>query len=493
MPPGVLALATWPSGWGHAPLPVAIREGAGPGGLLTLGPLDVDAVAALLARAGIDAAGAADVLRRTGGVPLLVLEHAAADDDGAADVREMVAARLGAAPATTQQLVGAAAVIGTAADPDLLRAACGRDEEETVEAIEDAVARGLLVERADRAGYDLPHDLVRDAALGRLSLARARLLHGRVADALARRNAVDPLRAPAGAVARHLAEAGRAAEAGVWFVEAARESSRLFAHAEAVEQLRAALALGSDPLSVHEATGQALVRLGRYGEALVAFEQAAALIDDDPPRLGAIEHAIAGIHDRRGDWGLAEAHLEAARDLLGAPDAGLLAQVHADLALVHHRLGRTGEARAAAWAAAQLASAAGDMRAMARAGNVLGILAASEGDEATAVTNLEEAARLAGAVGDLDVRIAALNNLARVWHEAGRNEIALEAAAEALTLAERQGDLHRVAALHSQVADLLHALGRDAEAMAHLKASAAAFAGVHEAGARPEVWTLTEW
>ena len=493
MPRGVLALATWPSGSGHAPLPVAIREGAGPGGLLTLGPLDVDAVASLLARAGMDAAGAADVLRRTGGVPLLVLEHAAADDDGAADVREMVAARLGAAPATTQQLVGAAAVIGTAADPDLLRAACGRDEEETVEAIEDAVARGLLVERADRSGYDLPHDLVRSAALGRLSLARARLLHGRVADALARRNAVDPLRAPAGAVARHLAEAGRAGEAGVWFIEAARESSRLFAHAEAVEQLRAALALGFDPLTVHQATGEALVRLGRYGEALVAFEQAAALIDDDAARLGAVEHAIAGIHDRRGDWGLAEAHLEAARDLLGATDAGLLAQVHADLALVHHRLGRTGEAQAAARTAAHLASAGGDQRAMARAGNVLGILAASEGDEATAVTDLEESARLAGAVGDLDVRVAALNNLARVRREAGRYEIALESATEALALAERLGDIHHVAALHSHVADLLHALGRDEEALVHLKASAGAFAGVHEAGARPEVWTLTEW
>lgn len=493
MPRGVLALATWPSGSGHSPLPFAVRDHAGAGGLLTLGPLDVAAVAALLARAGIDAADAAQVLRRTGGVPLLVLEHAAADDDAASDVREMVAARLGAAPATTQQLVGAAAVIGTAADPDLLRAACGRDEEETVEAIEDAVARGLLVERADRSGYDLPHDLVRTAALGRLSLARARLLHGRVADALARRNAVDPMRAPAGAVARHLAEAGREADAGAWFVAAAEESTRLFAHAEALEQLRAALALGFDPATVHEATGEALVRLGRYGEALVAFEQAAALVEDDPARLGAIEHAIAGVHDRRGDWGLAQAHLEAARSLLDAADARRLARVHADLALVHHRLGRPDEARTAATTAARLASAAGDMRAVARAGNVHGILAASTGDEAAAEANLEEAVRIAAAVGAVDVLVAALNNLARVRREAGRHEVALESARQALALAERLGDLHHVAALHSHVADLLHALGQDEEALVHLKASAAAFAGVHEAGARPEVWTLTEW
>ncbi len=279
----------------------------------------------------------------------------------------------------------------------------------------------------------------------------------------------------------------------MWFVEAARESGRLFAHAEALEQLRSALALGFDPLTVHEATGETLVRLGRYGEALVALEQAAALGEHDPERLGAIEHAIAGVHDRLGDWGLAEAHLEAARDLLAAADARRLARVNADLALTLHRLGRSAEAKRTAFAALELASAAGDMGAAARAGNVLGILASAEADPATAVECLEQAVRFARALSDLDLLVAGLNNLARARRLGGWHEIAWEAAAEALALAERQGDLHRVAALHSHVADILHDLGRETEAMEHLKASAAAFAGVHEAGHRPEVWTLAEW
>lgn len=489
LPRGVLLVATWADGEGSTPLPTAVREVAG--AAVGLGPLDRDGVAALLAGDGRAPADVDDVLRRTGGVPLLVREHATAHDGGA-DVRQRVADRLAAAPSTTQQLVGAAAVVGTVADPELLRAACGRDELETVEAIEDAVLRGLLVERADREGYDLPHDVVRDVALGRLGLARRRLLHSRVADVLARRHGLDPLRAPAGAVAAHLAAAGREAEAQGWYVTAAGESSRLCAYVEALEQLRAALALGADPGPVHEASAAALVRLGRYGEALVALEQAAALSEPDRDRLARVEHAIAQVHDRLGDHDLAETHLEAARELLGPRSPGR-AGVDADLALVLHRLGRDTEADTLADEAARLAADVRDPGALARAGNVRGLLAAAGGDPETAEESFAQVVRLARERHDVDLLVAGLNNLARVRLRAGRPDAALDPAREALTLAERQGDRHRVATLHSHVADVLHALGREEDARAEMTSSARAFAAVDEAGARPAVWTLAEW
>ena len=61
-------------------------------------------------------------------------------------LRDLVSSRLDDAPPATRQLVGTAAVLGSVADPELLRQTSGRDEAEVVEAVEDAVARGLLVE-----------------------------------------------------------------------------------------------------------------------------------------------------------------------------------------------------------------------------------------------------------------------------------------------------------------------------------------------------------
>jgi DNA-binding SARP family transcriptional activator/tetratricopeptide (TPR) repeat protein len=495
MPDRLLIAATWTSGSGGAPLPEAVTES---GQVLVVPSLDLAGVAALLEGTPHDPA---EVLRRTRGVPLLVREYATAggapeDADSRGEhggAREVVAARLDAASAATRQLVGAAVVIGTVADPDLLRATCGRDEAETVDAIEEAILRGLLVERTDRPGYDVPHDLVREATLARLSLARSRLLHGRVADVLARRHGLDPLATPAGAVARHLEAAAREAEAAAWFLVAAEESSRVAAHVEALIHLRAALALGRDPLEVHQAIGLALVRLGRYGEALVSLDQAAALAEVDPVRQAAIEHAIAGVHDRLGDWALAQAHLEGARDLVTDQPGQRRARILADLALVQHRQGRAAEARALASEAAAEAGATHDDAALAQAANVLGMLAAAEGSHAEALEHLTEAVAQSRRLGDPDLLIAALNNLARAVAGSGDDETALAAVREALELAERQGDRHRLAALHSHLADLLHAAGREDEALAALKRSAASFAQVHGSGARPEVWMLTEW
>jgi len=483
-PAGLLVVAAWPTA--AATLPEAVVE---QGQTMFVAPLDEVGVAEFVAGTGLDAA---EVHRRTLGVPLLVREYidsGVLGPNGSVASRDIVSSRLEGASPVARQLVGAAAVIGTVADPELLRNACGRDEDETVEAIEEAVARGLLVERADRPGYDLPHDLVRDAALARLSLARARLLHGRIAEVLARRNAVDPRATPAGLVARHLAGAGRDQEAGKWFLAAALESERLFAHGEALDQLRQARALGHHPLDVHHATGTVLVRLGRYEEALVSFDQAAALAESDPLRAAELEHATAGVHDRLGDRALAEAHLIAARDLVA--DGPKRARILADLALVQHRRGRATEAEENASAAAR--AAAGDAAALAQAANVLGVLAAAAGDHTGAREQLTEAIALARRLSDADLLIAALNNLSRVQLATSDAAAALEAAREALVLAERQGDRHRLAALHSHVADLLHAAGDDEEAMAELKRSAAAFGQVQGAETRPEVWTLSEW
>jgi DNA-binding SARP family transcriptional activator len=443
---------------------------------------------AIRAGRSIEPAGRA---ARTGSASIDVVSRADAEQDHDADearavaaLSRQVAARLAAVSEVTRQSVEAVAALGGSPDLDLIRAVTGRGEPETREGLAEAARSGLLVQRG--GGYTVAHILVTDEALREQSLVRRRLLHGRAADALARRRAVDLVTSPARAIAAHLVEAGRETEAGEWFRTAAVEASARSAHALAVEQLRAAVVLGRDSVAVEQDLAAALVRLGRYDEALNAYEQAAALAADGPA-LAAIDHAIARVHDRLGEWVLAQARLEHAASLADGP---LQARILADLALMLHRRGLDGEASTMARRAEVRAS--GDDAALAQAGNVLGVIALARGAVGEARAVLESAVALARNSDD-DLLIAALNNRSRAEAESGDLSAALDSAQAALALAQPQADLHRLAALHSHLADLLHAAGQEDEALEQLKQSAAAFAGVVGAGERPQVWTLTEW
>jgi tetratricopeptide (TPR) repeat protein len=491
-PSGVLVVATWRSD-AQAPM-------AGPDlpETLVLRPLGATEVAAILSALGPAGLDDGQAHQRTGGVPRLVVEYALASAQGSASsstqLRDLVSARMDDAPAATRQLLGTAAVLGLVADPELLRQTSGRDEAEVVEAVEDAVSRGLLVEDVGRGGYDVPYDSLRDLVLERMSLARRRLLHSRAADVLARRHATDRRSTPAALVAAHLAAGGRDAESAPWSWSAAMESCELYAHREALDHLRSALGLGFDPARAHRATGDVLLRLGRYQDATVAYEQAAAAIDpSDGLDLAVVEHKLAEVHERLGDWAVAQAHLESAEDLLepGGPSP-LRAQVCADLALVLHRQGRP-EAGPVAREALGLAELSGDAAALAQAHNVLGVLAAGAGDHSDAAQHFELSRAHSAGLADVGAEVAVLNNLSRLHASEGHIDEALKAAQEALALGTQHGDLHRVAALHDHVADLLHEAGLEQEALGHLRSAAAAFAEVDDAQRRPEVWKLVTW
>jgi tetratricopeptide (TPR) repeat protein len=346
-------------------------------------------------------------------------------------------------------------------------------------------------------------------------LARRRLLHGRAADVLSRRHERDPARTRAATVADHLQLAGRDAEAAQWWWRAAQMARELYAHAEAYAHLIRALALGYPQLPGRIALGEVLVVLGRYREALAEFETAAALAGagegtaaadgadageradagvGDRAVQASIEHKLADVHHRLGDWDLAEAHLAVVTELVAAAEPGRLARAEADRAVVAYRRGDAEQATEFGQAALSCARAAADRGATAQALNVLGMLAARAGDAAAAETYLRDSLAEARQLPELGAAVAALNNLARLLAETGRNREALQVAAEALELGSELGDQHRVAALHTNLADLLHADGQGEAAMTHLKEAARRFASVDVGDApRPEIWTLVEW
>jgi tetratricopeptide (TPR) repeat protein len=365
----------------------------------------------------------------------------------------------------------------------------GRSEEETVAALEELTRRGILAE-TDSAEHAFRHELARRVAYDRTSAGRRRLLHRRAAEALAQTDASGAL---AAAVGRHLRLAGRGTEAAASFRRAGLRARDLYANSEALAYFREALALGDDdPASLHEEIGNLETLAGDYPAALESYEAAAALAE--PPRLASIAHRIGLVHQRRGEWELADSSFDEALAEASDDASALRARIVADRSLNAHRRRNDGEAEQLAQEALELAAAAGDRRALAQAHNILGVLATGRGDESEARAQLERSLELATEEDDRSARAAALNNLALTLRVQGELERALELTEEALALCVAVGDRHREAALQNNAADLLHALGRGDEAMERLKSAVAIFAEIGEGGpSEPEIWKLVEW
>jgi DNA-binding SARP family transcriptional activator len=511
---------------------VAEQEESGLGTVVEVAPLDAGQLAALLRAVGRPDVDAARLFAETHGLPLLVRAYLQAvparpgqpsagqpgpgqpepDQPGAeqaggewlptGSVREMLRDRLLAVSEPTLQVLTAAAVLGGDCDAEALRSVSGRTDDEVVEAIDDAVARLLLAEVAPApAGgqaapsYRFPYQALRRTAYDLTTLARRRLLHGRAADALARRHERDAMSAATAVIADHLQRAGRDGEAAGWWWLAATRARELYAHADACAHLTRALALGYPEIPGRVALGEVLIALGRYTEALAEFETAAAAVaDSDRAQLAVIEHKLAEIQHRLGNWDLAAAHLAAVQDLLPPDRPGLRARARADQALVAFRAGDGATAAALGGAALAAAAEAADGGAGAQALNVLGMVAASDGQDAEAERYLRASLASAREAAEPGTVVAALNNLGRLLADTGRSGEALAVAEEALAAGHHLGDQHRLAALHTNLADLLHAAGRQDEAMSHLKEAARRFAAVDAgAGLRPEIWTLVEW
>ena len=442
-------------------------------------------VAELAAAADASAELSERLYEETLGLPFFVVEYLDSQADGSAlppGVRGLLEARVTGVSEVAAQVVAAAAVLGRQFDADLIRAVSGRSDEETVTALEELTHCGILSE-SSTGDLAFRHEQAQRVAYELTSAGRRRLLHGRAADALHPQNA--------GAVAQHLRLAGRDAEAASAYRRAGEHARDLYANAEALTAFREALALGDDdPASLHEEIGDLLTLAGEYGAALDSYEAAAALAG--PERLAAVEHRIGLLHERRGEWELAESAFE---DALGsnAPPP-LAARITADRSLNAHRRRRDDEAQSLAQEALALAEQAADSRALAQAHNILGVLASGRGDHTEARTQLERSLALAVAEDDPAARAAALNNLALALRAEGELDRALALTEEALALCVAVGDRHREAALENNAADLLRALGRTDEAMARLKSAVTTFAEIGEdAAAEPEIWKLVEW
>ena len=414
-------------------------------------------------------------------------------------VHTLLRERLGTIGETAAQVVSAAAVIGRSFDLATVRHASGRSEEETVDAIEELMRRGIVREVPATIGtsirYDFSHGRMRDVAIESASLARRRLLHRRIAAALR----LEPPGAGRDELARyariagHEREAGRAVEAAAAFIEAADHAEAIFANREAIDHLEAAVALGTvDVVVAHARVGELRSRLGDYPAAVAALETAAALAGSD--HLPRIEISLGRVHRRRGDLKAAASHLRSALTTPGLASA-TRARGLVELSLVALRADDLVAAGAAADAARSAASQAADRHLSGVAERLVGLVARALGDLASARAALTRSVELAGDDPDPTTSIAARTALALALADDGLIDDALAMASTAIEACRRIGDRHLEAAVENHLADLLHEAAREDESMVHLKRAVTLFAEIGEGAPErePGIWSLAAW
>jgi DNA-binding SARP family transcriptional activator len=254
----------------------AVRSGEGGevrellGGVATtlaVGPLAPDAVALLAGRAGHEGR-APEVMRRTGGHPLFVVEVLRALSHGDAglpsSLQAAVTERVARTGAETERLMRAASVLGSAFDPGTAAALAGVRADDALDRFERALAAGLLVPTGTQ--YEFAHDVVREVLFSTTPSPTRLAWHARAADLLS----ADPE-----AVATHAAALGDRPRAARAWLRAAERALGRFVASDAILLATRALALAAE-LEDAELLGRALVVRGRAEDATASFAAAFA-------------------------------------------------------------------------------------------------------------------------------------------------------------------------------------------------------------------------
>ncbi len=357
-------------------------------------------------------------------------------------VRDALLRRLARLTPAARSLADLHAVLGTSASYELLRSVSPLSEAELVTTLEELRRETILVERRieDDLMYDFRHPLVRETLYGELGLARARMLHGALAQALeafygpAAEAHVDELAYHfARAGARHLANKEVSYLAG-----AGRQALARYAYREAADYLSAAL--------------QRADETGLGGSVEVEAELVPELARARQ-RLGEYDAAIAL-------WERARADAERRRDLRG------VAAIELRLGLAHDWNERNRQALAHYDAGLAAAHTAGDAVTQARLKLKKGECLQTLGRPAAARREIEEALALAETERER-VLVARIHHaLLQLYTWTGSPGMAREHGERALALANELGDGSLACTLHWGMA-VLAGMTADGPAVAH--------------------------
>ena len=477
----------------------------------------------------------------TGGFPLHIIEamRAVAGSPSSAlphdDLAAVLRGRLQQASSAAQDIAGLAAAIGRDFTLDLLAEASDLTADCVVDAVDELWRRRILRARGER--YDFSHDLIRDAAYHQVTPPQRWLLHRRLAQGLELLHS-DDLAPVSALLAEQYSRGGRPDKAIAYYRRAAESAEGIFAHAEEVRLLDAALSIVraqppspgsaaaelslleamaaplnawqgyssvtlqrvlersialSESLGRNDSLVSALVGLwgtlfvqGRIVQSRAAAERAMAVVDPQSERSGAARFALAGSLLTAGEPAASLPLFNLAAENTDEPSLhiGTRPDVHAKAWEAHARwlLGDADGALASAQQAIERARAVGRPYPLAVASAYIAVTHQLRGDTAElpgAVAELAELCRRYG-FGYYSQWCLVL----RGWHLGGAP--GLQVARTGVQNLRSEGSFARMPYWLTLLADLQAQAGQDAAARSTLDAALVA------ARARGEVWWLPE-
>ncbi|HEY6297402.1 MAG TPA: AAA family ATPase, partial [Streptosporangiaceae bacterium] len=207
--------------------------------LAPLAPAEIGQLVADLLPGGTSAESRAAVITAADGNPLYARELARAGPGRMpASITDAVLAKADGLAPEARTLVDQVSVADGGMSHELLAATVALPEASMLPAVRAAVDAGLLVSDGD--GYAFGHALIRQVVYAQILPGERRLLHRRLAGALAGRPGADP-----GLLARHWHLAGSQDRAAPAAVLAARHAVSVSAYPEAAENYAVAIELAS--------------------------------------------------------------------------------------------------------------------------------------------------------------------------------------------------------------------------------------------------------
>lgn len=231
-------------------------------------------------------------------------------------VKQVIARRIGRLSDQATEWLRVAAVIGRDFDASLLERVVSLDEDEFLDALDAALAAGVVVEKTAEPGrYSFTHTLIRETLYEGMSAPRRARTHRRVGEALeaARRESLP-------ALALHFTRAAGPQDtekAITYALRAGEQATGMLAHEEAAEHYSRALAVLDrfEPEALERRRdlllllGEARVRAGERALAGSALSEAAALAEELGDSAGLARAAIGASRSYAQQPGVVETDL----------------------------------------------------------------------------------------------------------------------------------------------------------------------------------------
>ncbi len=367
-------------------------------------------------------------------------------------IRQVIERRLGQLSLEAQQVLGWAAVMGTACWEGGIAEIGEVARSQVRVALRELLGLRLLLVRDESAfageqEYLFLNPTLREVSYERIARERRLDYHRRVADWLLARSA-EEIGAHLGLIAEHLEQAGQMAQAVIYLRRAGEQATEQFANTEVVGYLSRALDLMPDDALVERYTlllsRERVYHLQGTREAqagdLMALQELAELVNDDEWRA---EVALrrANYAEEISDYGQA---ISAAKTAIAAAQAAQdtvkEAQAYRVWGLALLRQGEYKESHHHLEQCLTLARAAGDYGIQARSLHSLGLAAYFQHDFARARRLCEQAIDLYREIGDQYQMGHSLNNLGIVLTDSGDYSDAGVCYEESLCIAREIGD-----------------------------------------------------